>query len=70
MIDETQLLEQLKSEAHKNGLFHNTIHLWLYTKNGEILDTDDYREIRSYSKENKTKRSNLPSIVSGTDNFV
>ncbi len=27
----------LKSEAHKNGWYHNTIHLWLYTKNDEIL---------------------------------
>ncbi len=27
----------LKSEAHKNGWWHNTIHLWLYTKKGEIL---------------------------------
>ena len=27
----------LKSEAHKNGWYHNTIHLWLYTTNGEIL---------------------------------
>lgn len=27
----------LKSEAHKNGWFHNTIHLWLYTEKGEIL---------------------------------
>jgi len=27
----------LKSEAHKNGWHHNTIHLWLYTKTGEIL---------------------------------
>ncbi len=27
----------LKSEAHKQGWFHNTIHLWLYTKKGEIL---------------------------------
>ncbi|WP_111684143.1 NUDIX hydrolase [Winogradskyella tangerina] len=27
----------LKSEAHKNGWYHNTIHLWLYTKEGEIL---------------------------------
>jgi isopentenyldiphosphate isomerase len=27
----------LKSEAHKNGWFHNTIHLWLYTAEGEIL---------------------------------
>lgn len=27
----------LKSEIHKNGWYHNTIHLWLYTKYGEIL---------------------------------
>lgn len=27
----------LKSEAHKNGWYHNTIHLWLYTTEGEIL---------------------------------
>lgn len=27
----------LKSEAHKNGWWHNTIHLWLYTNDGEIL---------------------------------
>ena len=27
----------LKSEAHKNGWYHNTIHLWLYTLKGEIL---------------------------------
>ncbi|NRD21400.1 NUDIX domain-containing protein [Winogradskyella eckloniae] len=27
----------LKSVAHANGLYHNTIHLWLYTSTGEIL---------------------------------
>ena len=27
----------LKSEAHKSGLYHNTIHLWLYTDNEKIL---------------------------------
>jgi isopentenyldiphosphate isomerase len=27
----------LKSEIHKHGWFHNTIHLWLYTNKGEIL---------------------------------
>ena len=27
----------LKSEAHKKGWWHNTIHLWLYTAKGEIL---------------------------------
>jgi isopentenyldiphosphate isomerase len=27
----------LKDEAHRNGWYHNTIHLWLYTKKGDIL---------------------------------
>ncbi len=27
----------LKSEAHKTGVFHATIHVWFYTKPGEIL---------------------------------
>ncbi|KJD34437.1 hydrolase [Tamlana nanhaiensis] len=27
----------LKSVIHAKGLFHNTAHLWLYTKNGDIL---------------------------------
>ncbi len=27
----------LKSEAHKNGIFHPTVHIWYYTKNGKIL---------------------------------
>lgn len=27
----------LKSEAHKKGLWHPCIHVWLYTKNGEVL---------------------------------
>ena len=27
----------LKSEAHKNGWFHTTVHVWLYTKNQKIL---------------------------------
>jgi isopentenyldiphosphate isomerase len=27
----------LKSEIHKNGWHHNTVHLWLYTLAGEIL---------------------------------
>ena len=27
----------LKSEAHLNGWFHNTIHVWLYSQNGDIL---------------------------------
>ena len=27
----------LKSYIHKNGLLHNTAHIWLYTKQGDIL---------------------------------
>ena len=27
----------LKSEAHKNGWFHNTAHIWLFTKDKKIL---------------------------------
>ncbi|SEB50988.1 Isopentenyldiphosphate isomerase [Tenacibaculum sp. MAR_2009_124] len=27
----------LKSEAHKNGYFHQTIHVWLYTSDNKIL---------------------------------
>lgn len=27
----------LKSEAHKNGLFHQTVHIWCYTAEGKIL---------------------------------
>lgn len=27
----------LKSEAHKNGWFHPTIHVWFYTSDGRIL---------------------------------
>lgn len=27
----------LKSEAHKNGWFHATVHVWIYTKEHKIL---------------------------------
>jgi len=27
----------LKSEAHKQGYFHNTVHIWIYTSNHKIL---------------------------------
>ena len=27
----------MKSQAHKKGLFHPTVHVWLYTSNGQIL---------------------------------
>ncbi|MGB5190953.1 NUDIX hydrolase [Robiginitalea sp.] len=27
----------LKSEAHKHGWFHPTVHLWLYTRMGQVL---------------------------------
>jgi isopentenyldiphosphate isomerase len=36
----------LKSEAHSKGLYHNTIHLWLFTAKGEIL-----LQQRSHKKE-------------------
>lgn len=29
--------EALKSEAHKNGWFHPTVHIWFYTADGRIL---------------------------------
>src|SRR5690606_15785319 len=27
----------MKSEVHKKGLLHQTIHVWFYTKNGQVL---------------------------------
>lgn len=27
----------MKSEAHKKGLFHATVHIWFYTEDGELL---------------------------------
>ncbi|SIQ57531.1 Isopentenyldiphosphate isomerase [Maribacter ulvicola] len=27
----------MKSDAHKNGWFHQTVHIWFYTPNGQIL---------------------------------
>lgn len=27
----------LKSIAHKNGIFHQTVHIWFYTKNHQLL---------------------------------
>ncbi len=27
----------LKSEAHQRGVFHPTVHIWFYTKNGQVL---------------------------------
>ena len=30
-------LREMKSVAHRNGLFHPTIHVWLYTRNGQLL---------------------------------
>jgi len=26
-----------KAEAHRRGLFHPTVHIWLYTQNGKVL---------------------------------
>ena len=39
---------RMKSEAHRLGLFHASVHIWLYTKKGELLlqkraaDKDSY----------------------------
>ncbi len=30
-------VSELKSVIHQKGLYHHTAHIWLYTKNGEIL---------------------------------
>lgn len=30
-------LQKMKSEAHKNGLWHRTAHIWIYNSKGEIL---------------------------------
>lgn len=38
----------LKSEAHKNGLFHPTIHVWLYTQNGLLLIQKRGRHKKSF----------------------
>ena len=27
----------MKSQAHKNGWFHPTVHIWLYTRDGKVL---------------------------------
>jgi len=42
---------RLKSEAHKSGLYHASVHIWFYTKNREILfqkrakDKDTYPDL-------------------------
>ncbi len=28
---------ELKSKAHRHGLFHATVHIWLYTQKGQVL---------------------------------
>lgn len=30
-------MQRMKSEAHRKGLFHPTVHVWLYTRNGRLL---------------------------------
>jgi len=27
----------LKSEAHKNGFYHQTVHIWIFDKNKNVL---------------------------------
>lgn len=40
--------KELKSVAHKNGLFHPTIHVWLYTRNGQLLIQKRGRNKKSF----------------------
>lgn len=37
---------KLKSEAHRLGLYHASVHIWFYTKNGEVL-----LQKRAYNKD-------------------
>jgi len=40
ICDETNKLlgiQKMKSEAHKNGLWHRSSHVWIYNSSGEIL---------------------------------
>ena len=30
-------VQKMKSEAHKDGLWHRAVHIWLYNSKGEIL---------------------------------
>tara|TARA_R110002051_G_scaffold56046_7_gene103926 strand:- start:7670 stop:8224 length:555 start_codon:yes stop_codon:yes gene_type:complete len=38
----------MKSEAHRNGWFHQTVHIWFYTKDGSILMQQRGREKDTY----------------------
>lgn len=35
--NETLGIEKMKSEAHKNGLWHRSSHIWIYNSRSEIL---------------------------------
>lgn len=39
---------EMKSVAHKNGLFHPTIHVWLYTGDGRLLIQKRGRDKKSF----------------------
>jgi len=30
-------IQKMKSEAHRDGLWHRAVHIWIYNQNGEIL---------------------------------
>ncbi|HMB64277.1 MAG TPA: NUDIX domain-containing protein [Eudoraea sp.] len=38
----------MKSEAHSKGLFHPSVHVWLYTKNGHVLIQQRGREKKTH----------------------
>lgn len=39
-------IQKLKSEAHKEGIWHRAVHIWIYNLKGEIL-----LQLRSKNKE-------------------
>ena len=39
---------EMKSVAHKKGLYHPTIHVWIYTRNGQLLIQKRGRDKKSF----------------------
>lgn len=55
----------LKSEAHKKGLFHATVHVWVYNRHGEILIQKRAKDKQTYP--NKWDVSVAGHISAGED---
>lgn len=41
-------ISRMKSEAHREGLFHHTVHIWFYNSNGEVLIQQRGRDKDTY----------------------